>query len=130
MKRLAIVLCLLLLIPALAQRRQNQSVDVGLQLVDQKRTTTASQTDDLVEFKVKLTNNGDAPVVYTNNRFVLTDSEQNTYTVNRARYPERSNLEPGGSAVVERIFFEIPKKSKPATLSFVVGRKAAASINL
>jgi uncharacterized protein DUF4352 len=131
MKRLALfTLCLLLLVPALAQRRQNQAVNVELQLVDQKRTATGSQTHDLVELKVRLTNKGDSPLVYTNNRFMLTDSEQKTYTVNRLRYPERSTLEPGGSVVVERIFFDVPKKSEPSKLSFLTGRKPAKTIDL
>jgi hypothetical protein len=130
MKRLVLLLCLLLLIPSVAQRQRKQRANVALQLVDQKRTTTASQTHDLVEFKVKLINKGEAPLVYTNNRFVLTDSDHNTYTVNRLRYPERATLAPGSSAIVERIFFDIPKKAKPAEITFMVGLKSAGSVKL
>lgn len=131
MKRLLLFcLCLLVFLPAAAQRRQSTTVNVDMVLLDQKRTSTGSQTHDLMEFKVKLTNKGENSLVYTNNRFLLTDADQKTYPVNRLRYPDRNTLNPGESAVVERIFIDIPKKSKPAKLSFLSGRNAAQTIDL
>ena len=61
---------------------------------------------------------------------MLTDNEQKTYTVSRLRNPERSTLEPGGSVVVERIFFDVPKKAQPSKLSFIAGRKPAKTIDI
>lgn len=95
-----------------------------------KVSSTASQTDDLVELKVKLTNNGEKALAYTNNRFLLKDSTGGTHAVNRFRFPESSTLEPGASVVLERIFFEVPKKTKPAELSFLWRRAVIGSVKL
>ena len=119
---------LLFMPPASAERRPQQAVT--LQVLEQKASTTSSQTHDLLELKVKLTNTGEQALMYSNNRFVLRDSENGTHPVNRFRYPEGSTLEPGGSVVLERIFFEIPKKTKPAELSFLSRRRVLASVKL
>ena len=95
-----------------------------------KVSSTASQTDDLVELKVKLTNDGEKALAYTSNRFLLKDSDGGTHAVNRFRFPEGSTLEPGGSVVLDRIFFEVPKKTKPAELSFLWRRVVIGSVKL
>ena len=118
--------------PVQAQRRQQGQTagKVTLQVLDMKVSSTASQTDDLVELKVKLTNDGESSLAYTNNRFLLKDSNGGTHAVNRFRFPEGATLEPGESVVLERIFFEIPKKTKPAELSFLFRRSVIGSVKL
>ena len=77
MKQLLLLLTVLLLLaPAQAQRRQQGQTPgkVTLQVLDMKISSTASQTDDLVELKVKLTNESENSLAYTNNRFLLKDS--------------------------------------------------------
>ena len=120
------------MVPGQAQRRQpgQNSGKVTLQVLDVKISSTASQTDDLVELKVKLTNDGKSSLAYTNNRFLLKDSNGGTHTVNRFRFPEGATLQPGESVVLERIFFEIPKKTKPAELSFLFRRSVIGSVEL
>lgn len=133
MKQLIVLLTVLLLVaPSQAQRRQQGQTagKVTLQVLDVKISSTASQTDDLVELKVKLTNDGENSLAYTNNRFLLKDSNGGSHAVNRFRFPEGATLEPGGSVVLERIFFEIPKKSKPAELSFLFRRSVIGTVKL
>ena len=133
MKQLFLLLAVLLLVaPVQAQRRQQvqTSGKVTLQVLDIKISSTASQTDDLVELKVKLTNDSENSLVYTNNRFLLKDSSGGSHAVNRFRFPEGATLEPGGSVVLERIFFEIPKKTRPAELSFLWRRSVLGTVKL
>jgi len=129
---LLLLTVLLLLAPAQAQRRQQGQTPgkVTLQVLDMKISSTASQTDDLVELKVKLTNESENSLAYTNNRFLLKDSNGGSHAVNRFRFPEGATLEPRGSVVLERIYFEIPKKTRPAELSFLWRRSVIGSVKL
>jgi hypothetical protein len=114
---------------ALAQRGQAGG-KVTLAVLSLEITPTASPDNDLVHLKVRLTNSGDTPVVYTNNRFVLTDSKGVSHLVSRPWYPQGAALNPGESVDVDRIYFEIPKKSNPAELSLMWRRFVLGSVKL
>jgi hypothetical protein len=115
--------------PALAQRGA-QAGKVTLVVLSQQVSGTSSPDNDLVHFKVKLTNAGAVAVPYTNNRFVLTDSEGANHLVSRPWYPAGAALEPGQSVEIDRIYFEIPKKAKPAELSLMWRRAVVGSAKL
>jgi hypothetical protein len=129
MKRLLIFLLLCCLTPCLAQRNQQQA-KVDIQVLNLSVSPSASLTDDLVHFKLRLTNKGQKPISYTNNRFVLKDSNGQTHLVSRPWYPQGSLLEPGQSVELDRVYFEIPKKSKPAELALMWRRWALGSVKL
>ena len=134
MKRIVFVfgLLLLLAVPLAAQRgRQRDATgEVALAVLDQKVTSTASPDKDLVYFKVRITNGGDAPVVYTNNRFLLLDTEGGKHMVSRPWYAQGDSLAPGQSVEVDRVYFEIPKSSHPAELSLMGKLRVLASVKL
>lgn len=119
----------LLLLSSPAQRRPAGG-KVSILVLSQEVTSTASPDRDLVRFKVKLSNSGEGPVVHTNNRFVLTDSQGETHLVSRPWYPQGAALNPGESVEVDRIYFEIPKKSRPATLSLMWRRFVLGTVKL
>jgi hypothetical protein len=130
MKQLSLLLCLLsLLLPARAERDQKAG-QVEIVVLSQEVGPTSSPHSDLVHFKVKLTNRGDSPVVYGNNRFILRDSEAGHHLVNRGWYPQRDRLDPGESVELDRIYFEIPKGSKPAELVLMWRRFVVGTVKL
>lgn len=132
MKRLIFLLLLLscFLKPAAAQRQRRQTPKIGLQVLSQKVSPSASLSHDLVQLTVRITNQGENAIPYTNNRFVLKDNQGKTHLVSRPWYPQGSQLAPGESVDVDRVYFEIPKKSKPVELSLMWRRLPLASVNL
>ena len=128
---LILILLFCTLCPAVAQRqRRGQLPKVSIQVLQQKVSPSASLTDDLVEMKIRITNDGENPIPYTNNRFVLKDSKGGSHLVSRPWYPQGSQLAPGESVEVDRVFFEIPKKTKPAELSLMFRRRQLATVKL
>ena len=130
MRRLTQLLLLLLFLSPVYAQREGKAGKVSLVVLSQEVTSTASPENDLVHLKVKLTNTGPSAVTYTNNRFVLKDSEGGSHLVNRPWYPAGAALEPGQSVEIDRVYFEIPKKSKPAELSLMWRRFVLGSVSL
>ena len=110
MRNLWLVFVMLLLLPAGAAPARKRSVKI--EVVKVERSATANPTDDLIELKVRLTNQGSQAVPYTNNRFVLEDSLGKKHLVSRPWYPQGDLLEPGKSVEFDRVYFEIPKAAK------------------
>lgn len=113
------ILVFFLLAGALAQPPQES---VKLDVLSKKRGESASLTHDLMEFKIKITNQARKPLPFTNNRFVLTDDQGEHYLVSRGWYPQGKQLKPGESAEIDRVFFEIPKKRKAASITLMFRR--------
>lgn len=131
MRRFCPFLCLLLLLaPVHAQRPQREAGKVDIVVLSQEVTSTSSPKNDLVHVKVKLTNRGDTAVVYTNNRFVLTDSAGGSHLVNRGWYAQGDALQPGKSVEIDRIYFEIPKGTRPVELTLMWRRLALGKVKL
>lgn len=108
--RLISILLVLLCFGAVSAQKKR---GVELKVVKIERSSTASRTDDLIHLKIKLTNVSGRDLPYTNNRFVLEDSEGEKHLVSRGWYPQGKLLEPGQSVELERVYFEIPKDRKP-----------------
>jgi hypothetical protein len=129
MTRLLLLFLLFLLSPAHAQR-EGKVGKVAIVVISQDVTETSSPKNDLVHVKVRLTNTGESAIVYTNNRFVLTDSAGGNHLVNRGWYPQGAALQPGESVEIDRVYFEIPKGTKPVELSLMWRRFILGTVKL
>lgn len=119
-----LLLCSLLIVaPVLADKRNGKMAEtVKLEVLNMERNSTASPEKDLLHFSLRVTNQGKRAVPFTNNRFVLKDSDGQLHLVSRPWYPQGKMLEPGASSELDRVYFEIPKSEKPVELMLMMRR--------
>jgi hypothetical protein len=118
-KLLPTILLLLLTLPLLAEPQKGA---VRIEILKTDRSQTASLDRDLLHFKVRLTNESQKPLPYTNNRFLLKDDKGDIYFVSRPWYPQGEFLKPGDSVEFDRVYFEIRKGHRPKKLALMWGR--------
>ena len=103
---------------------------LALEVLKTQKGLTNSPTTDLYEFTLRVTNRGTAPVQFTNNSFVLEDSAGARHRLARAWYRQSLVLQPGESTTVDRLYFEIPKTTRPRALGLVRDRQVLGRVEL
>ncbi len=121
-------LVLACLAPALAQPAAPALVTV--EVIKNQKGLTNSPTVDLYEFTLRVTNKSSAAVQFTNNSFILVDSAGTRHRVARPWYRQTLALQPGETATVDRLYFEIPKDTDPKTVALVRGRQVLGNADL
>ncbi|MEW6281192.1 MAG: hypothetical protein AB1758_21455 [Candidatus Eremiobacterota bacterium] len=125
---LALALILFMLLPAAAQNKRE--LKATLKVLKFTASGTSNPSESLYELSVQVTNAGKDRLAFSNNSFLLVDDSGKRHVVNRGRYPERFDLAPGETATADRIFFTLPRDSKPVAAQLVLLRGVVGEAKL
>ncbi|MEW6280288.1 MAG: hypothetical protein AB1758_16790 [Candidatus Eremiobacterota bacterium] len=124
-----ILLVFSLVLPGLAQSKRKLAV-VELKVLKMDKTSTANPEESLYELTIQFTNRGEDVVQFNNNQVALVDENGKRHVVTRLRNREVLQLAPGQSQTADRMYYQLPNQSKPASVQLILGRHVAGEAKL